>query len=190
MTTAIHRRVQDLRTGKHDPNLIARLPTGWAILGDRQPEQLLGCCTLLCDIEDRLLNLPDSTDPTQTSDELQYRRTPAHLTDLPLSPIDLQSAFLSDIARLARAVTAATACERVNILLLCNRSRPCTRTSSRGTQPRTPQSASWTPSAPTTSHPHPQPTQPQTNNTLNSAPHFNTRSRRNRITANHTLKTP
>lgn len=120
MPTAIHRRVQNLRSGKHDPNLIARLPTGWAILGDRQPEQLLGCCTILCDIQDHLLGIPESTGQSQTSHELHYRRTPAHLTDLPLSPIDLQSAFFSDIARLARAVTRATACERVNILLLCN----------------------------------------------------------------------
>lgn len=33
--TAIHRRVQRLRAGE-DPNLIARMPAGWAVLGEQQ----------------------------------------------------------------------------------------------------------------------------------------------------------
>jgi diadenosine tetraphosphate (Ap4A) HIT family hydrolase len=33
--TAIHRRVEQLRAGQ-DPTLIARLPSGWAVLGEQQ----------------------------------------------------------------------------------------------------------------------------------------------------------
>jgi diadenosine tetraphosphate (Ap4A) HIT family hydrolase len=33
--TAIHRRVQRLRAGE-DPGLIARMPSGWAVLGEQQ----------------------------------------------------------------------------------------------------------------------------------------------------------
>jgi diadenosine tetraphosphate (Ap4A) HIT family hydrolase len=46
MPTAIHRRVAGLRAGA-DPTLIARLPVGWAVLGD--PQVLDGYCLLLPD---------------------------------------------------------------------------------------------------------------------------------------------
>jgi hypothetical protein len=35
MPTAIHRRVEQLRANR-DPTLIARLPSGWAVFGERQ----------------------------------------------------------------------------------------------------------------------------------------------------------
>ena len=44
--TAIHQRVAQLRAG-NDPTLVARLPVGWAVLGERQV--LDGYCLLLPD---------------------------------------------------------------------------------------------------------------------------------------------
>jgi diadenosine tetraphosphate (Ap4A) HIT family hydrolase len=44
--TAIHRRVQRLRRGE-DPTLVARMPSGWAVLGEQQ--FLRGYCLLLPD---------------------------------------------------------------------------------------------------------------------------------------------
>ncbi|MCM2311343.1 MAG: hypothetical protein NDI84_08070, partial [Steroidobacteraceae bacterium] len=46
MSTAIHRRVEACRTGT-DPTCIARLPSGWAVMGD--PQVLTGYCLLLPD---------------------------------------------------------------------------------------------------------------------------------------------
>jgi diadenosine tetraphosphate (Ap4A) HIT family hydrolase len=45
-TTAIHRRVAALRAGS-DPTVIARLTSGWAVLGD--PQVIPGYCLLLPD---------------------------------------------------------------------------------------------------------------------------------------------
>ena len=45
-TTAIHRRVAALRAGS-DPTVIARLESGWAVLGD--PQVIPGYCLLLPD---------------------------------------------------------------------------------------------------------------------------------------------
>ena len=44
--TAIHRRVEACRAGT-DPTMIARLRSGWAVLGD--PQVLPGYCLLLPD---------------------------------------------------------------------------------------------------------------------------------------------
>jgi hypothetical protein len=46
VTTSIHRRVDALRAGR-DPGFVARLPSGWAVLGERQV--LPGYCLLLPD---------------------------------------------------------------------------------------------------------------------------------------------
>ena len=46
MTTSIHRRVDALRAGR-DPAFVARLASGWAVLGERQ--FLPGYCLLLPD---------------------------------------------------------------------------------------------------------------------------------------------
>ena len=90
MSTAIHRRVASCRDGT-DPTLIARLPSGWAVMGD--PQVLRGYCLLL----------PDPVVP--------------HLNAL--SPAE-QSAFLTDLARLGQAVLEETGAVRINYALFGN----------------------------------------------------------------------
>ncbi|TVQ61267.1 MAG: hypothetical protein EA378_09315 [Phycisphaerales bacterium] len=93
MTTgAITARVERLRRGE-DPQLLARLPSGWAILGNHQPDAITGCCMLL-------------PDPVVASvNELSG---------------DARAAFMTDFVRLGDAVLEATGAERVNYLILCN----------------------------------------------------------------------
>ena len=86
------RRVQDLRRGE-DPRFLARLPGGWAVLGDRQPSAITGCCMLI-------------PDPVVSS-----------VNDLEADP---RSAFMNDLVRLGDAVLAVTGAERANYLILCN----------------------------------------------------------------------
>jgi catechol 2,3-dioxygenase-like lactoylglutathione lyase family enzyme/diadenosine tetraphosphate (Ap4A) HIT family hydrolase len=90
MPTAIHRRVAACRAGT-DPTFIARLPSGWAVMGD--PQVLEGYCLLL----------PDPVVP--------------HLNAL--SPVD-RDQFLSDMARLGDAVSAATRALRINYAMFGN----------------------------------------------------------------------
>lgn len=93
---AITARIDRIRRGE-DPQLIARLASGFAILGNQQPEALPGCCMLLPFTEGE--------------------PTPAHLDEM--SP-PARTAFLADFALLGQAVRRATGCERVNYLILCN----------------------------------------------------------------------
>jgi diadenosine tetraphosphate (Ap4A) HIT family hydrolase len=90
MTTAIHRRVAALQAGA-DPTFIARLPSGWAVLGD--PQVLPGYCLLL----------PDPVVPT--------------LNDL---PTPARQRYLDDMAALGDAVLAATGALRINYALFGN----------------------------------------------------------------------
>jgi diadenosine tetraphosphate (Ap4A) HIT family hydrolase len=90
MTTAIHRRVAACRAGA-DPTLVARLPCGWAVMGD--PQVLAGYCLLL----------PDPVVP--------------HLNALPPAG---QAAFLADMARLGQAVLELTGALRINYALFGN----------------------------------------------------------------------
>jgi len=90
VSTAIHRRVQACRAGA-DPTVIARLPAGWAVMGD--PQVLAGYCLLL----------PDPVVP--------------HLNAL--SP-EMQAAFLTDMARLGQAVHELTGALRINYALFGN----------------------------------------------------------------------
>ena len=90
MSTAIHRRVQACRAGA-DATAIARLPAGWAVMGD--PQVLAGYCLLL----------PDPVVP--------------HLNAL--SP-EMQAAFLADMARLGQAVHELTGALRINYALFGN----------------------------------------------------------------------
>lgn len=90
MSTAIHRRVAACRAGA-DPTAIARLPSGWVVMGD--PQVLAGYCLLL----------PDPVVP--------------HLNAL--SP-DLQVAFLADMARLGQTVLELTGALRINYALFGN----------------------------------------------------------------------
>ncbi|MGB5103880.1 MAG: hypothetical protein WBO04_11265 [Steroidobacteraceae bacterium] len=90
MSTAIHRRVAACRAGA-DPTMIARLATGWAVMGD--PQVLGGYCLLL----------PDPVAPHLNA------MTPAE-----------QAAFLADMARLGQAVLELTGAIRVNYALFGN----------------------------------------------------------------------
>ena len=90
MSTAIHRRVEACRTGT-EPACIARLASGWAVMGD--PQVLPGYCLLL----------PDPVVP--------------HLNAM---PADAQAAFLADVARLGQAVLEVTGAVRINYAMFGN----------------------------------------------------------------------
>ncbi len=90
MPTAIHRRVDALRAGR-DPTFVARLGSGWAVLGERQV--MPGYCLLL----------PDPVVAT--------------LNDLALGA---RSDFLADMAALGDAILAATRALRVNYAIFGN----------------------------------------------------------------------
>ena len=100
----ISNRINRIKAG-NDPQAIGRLRTGWAILSNQQPDAITGCCMLLPDLPDDLLE-GSACGPT-----------PAHLNDLPTKA---RAEFLNDMARLGDIVTAATQCERLNYLMLCN----------------------------------------------------------------------
>jgi diadenosine tetraphosphate (Ap4A) HIT family hydrolase len=90
MSTAIHRRVEACRTGG-DPTLIARMPSGWAVMGD--PQVLAGYCLLL----------PDPVVPHFNA------LTPA-----------AQAGFLADMARLGEVVLETTGALRINYAMFGN----------------------------------------------------------------------
>jgi len=90
VTTAIHRRVDALRAGT-DPTFVARLSSGWAVLGDRQV--LPGYCLLL----------PDPVVPALNALAGAGR-----------------AAFLADMAALGDAVLAATRAVRINYAIFGN----------------------------------------------------------------------
>jgi len=90
MTTAIHRRVDALREGK-DPGFIARLTSGWAVMGERQV--LPGYCLLL----------PDPVVP-----------------DLSALAHDDRTQFLVDMAALGDAVQRVTRAVRINFAIFGN----------------------------------------------------------------------
>ena len=90
MSTAIDRLVEACRSG-NCPALVARLPSGWAIMGERQV--LPGYCLLL----------PDPVVP--------------HLNVLAAAERDR---FLADLGRLGDAVLAATGAVRINYAIFGN----------------------------------------------------------------------
>ena len=90
MSTAIHRQVELCRAG-NDPSVIARLPSGWAVLGQRQ---VLAGYSLL---------LPDPVVP--------------HLNALSAAERDR---FLADLGRLGDAVLRATGALRINYAIFGN----------------------------------------------------------------------
>lgn len=94
MTThgPISNRAERLRRGE-DPQLIARLASGWAILANQQPGPITGCCMLI-------------PDPVVSS-----------VNDL---DAPARAAFMTDLVLLGDAVLAATGAERINYLILCN----------------------------------------------------------------------
>ena len=88
--TAIHRRVAACRAGT-DPTLVARLGSGWVVMGD--PQVISGYCLLLPDPVVQDLNA--------------------------LSP-DGQVAFLADMARLGTVLRDLTGAVRVNYAIFGN----------------------------------------------------------------------
>jgi diadenosine tetraphosphate (Ap4A) HIT family hydrolase len=90
MTTAIHRLVEACRVGAQ-PGLVARLSSGWAVMGQRQV--LEGYCLLA----------PDPVVP--------------HLNALEPAARDR---FLIDLGRLGEAVLAATGALRINYAVFGN----------------------------------------------------------------------
>ncbi|HEY0939302.1 MAG TPA: hypothetical protein VGE08_04305 [Steroidobacter sp.] len=90
MSTAIHRLVEHCRQG-NDPTVIARLRSGWAVMGQRQV--LAGYCLLL----------PDPVVP--------------HLNALARADRDV---FMSELGLLGDAVLAATGALRINYAIFGN----------------------------------------------------------------------
>lgn len=95
MTTeggAITRRVERARAGA-DPELLARMPSGWAILGKYQPPAVRGACMLL---PDEVVASPNDLSPAA------------------------RAQFFGDLVLLGDAILEATGAERINYLVLCN----------------------------------------------------------------------
>lgn len=90
MPTAIHRQVEAARAGQL-PRVVARLTSGWAVLGD--PQITTGYCLLL----------PDPVVP-----------------DLNALTGEARQQFLDDMAALGDAVLAVTGAERINYEILGN----------------------------------------------------------------------
>lgn len=99
----IQQRLHACRDGT-DPNLIARLPAGFAVLFDHQPAPIAGWCMLLPHFDDPAIN--NGRDPGS-----------GQLNDL--TP-DARTAFLASLTTLGDALLRATDCEHVNYLILCN----------------------------------------------------------------------
>jgi diadenosine tetraphosphate (Ap4A) HIT family hydrolase len=89
-TTAIHRMVQRCRDGEYAP-MVARLATGWVVMGERQP--FAGYCLLLPDPVVDHLNVLDA---------------------------DRCAQFLADMALTGRAVLECTAATRINYAMFGN----------------------------------------------------------------------
>jgi diadenosine tetraphosphate (Ap4A) HIT family hydrolase len=89
MSTAIHRLVDACRAG--DLAVIARLSSGWAVMGQKQV--LIGYCLLL----------PDPVVP-----------------DLNALPREARDRFMSDLGRLGEAVKLATSAVRINYAIFGN----------------------------------------------------------------------
>ena len=90
MSTAIHRQVDGARAGSL-ARVVARMASGWAVLGD--PQILPGYCLLL----------PDPV-----------------VSDLNALGVDARRQFLDDMARLGDAVLRETGAERINYEILGN----------------------------------------------------------------------
>ena len=90
--TIISTRVAQCRSGEH-PLVLARMPSGFAVMNDNQPAPIAGCCVLL----------PDPVVPS--------------VNDL---VAETRARFMADFLLLGDAVLAATGAERINYLILCN----------------------------------------------------------------------
>jgi len=90
MDTAIHRQVETLRSGT-PPTLIARMPSGWAVMGEVQV------------LEGYSLLLPDPVVPHLNALDGRAREQ-----------------FLADLARLGDALLEATNATRINYAIFGN----------------------------------------------------------------------
>ncbi|MFT7680458.1 MAG: diadenosine tetraphosphate (Ap4A) HIT family hydrolase [Planctomycetota bacterium] len=91
-TGAISNRLARILRGE-DPELLLRMPSGYAVLGKYQPDAVRGCCMLLPD--------PVVASPNELSHAQREQ-------------------FFSDLVLLGDAVLEATGAERINYLVLCN----------------------------------------------------------------------
>lgn len=91
-TGPIANRVARIVRGE-DPQMLAKMPSGWAILSNQQPGPITGCCMLL-------------PDPVVSS-----------VNDL---DAEARAKFMADFVTLGDAILEATGCERINYLILCN----------------------------------------------------------------------
>lgn len=93
-TTAgpIATRVALARAGE-DPELIARMPSGYAVLNSQQPGAIRGCCMLL----------PHEVVPSPNDLDRAAR-----------------ARFFNDLMLLGDALLEVTGAERINYLVLCN----------------------------------------------------------------------
>lgn len=89
---AIARRVARARAGQ-DPELIARIPSGFAILGKHQPAPIRGACMLL---PHEVVASPNDLAPAA------------------------RERFFGDLVLLGDAILEVTGAERINYLVLCN----------------------------------------------------------------------
>lgn len=89
---AIARRIERARSG-NDPELLARMPTGWAVLARYQPTAVRGACMLL---PDAVVASPNDLKPAE------------------------RASFFQDLVLLGDAILEATGAERINYLVLCN----------------------------------------------------------------------
>ena len=92
MTNAISNRLERIKAG-NDPEMLAKLPSGYAILGKYQPDPITGCCML---IPDPVVASPNELD------------------------LASRAQFFSDLTLLGDAILDVTGCERINYLVLCN----------------------------------------------------------------------
>lgn len=93
----ISNRVQRILDGE-DPQLIAEMPSGYAILGKYQPAPITGCCMLLPKLGGDGVVVPSPNDLDES----------------------LRGQFFSDLTLLGDAILEVTGAERINYLVLCN----------------------------------------------------------------------
>jgi diadenosine tetraphosphate (Ap4A) HIT family hydrolase len=92
-TRAISNRLARIRAGD-DPQVLARMPSGYAILGKFQPEPVRGCCML---IPDPVVPSPNDLGPAA------------------------RARFFGDLVLIGDAILEVTRAQRINYLVLCNR---------------------------------------------------------------------
>ena len=93
----ISNRVARIIAG-NDPELIATMPSGYAIFGKYQPDAILGCCMLLP-------KLSNNDTVVASPNDLSH---------------DERGQFFSDLTLLGDAIMQATGSTRINYLVLCN----------------------------------------------------------------------